>query len=135
MRAGDLDDAVARRGECRLGDEESHVVCRDRLKHYGRKPDFHSRHGPIGDTAEEFEKLRRADNGVRNAGGGDQLFLGELGAKITVVGAVDGDDGERDMVADTGCGFRRQKVALEGCPMILTAAGNNSFRYAFATLR
>jgi len=39
FRAGDLDDAVARRRERHLGDDGSNVVRRDGLEQAGRKPD------------------------------------------------------------------------------------------------
>jgi hypothetical protein len=66
-------------------------------------------------AAEEFQELRRADDGVGDAGGLDQFLLGDLGAEIAIVGRpVGADDGERDMVPDAGCGLRREKVAAGG---------------------
>ena len=45
----------------------------------------------------------------------DQLLLGDLGAEIAIVRIRSvADDGERDMVSDTGCGLRREKVAAGG---------------------
>src|SRR3954469_2055992 len=56
--------------------------------------------------------LGRADDGVRNAGGLDQLLLRDLGAEVAVVGGpVRSDDGQRDVVPDARLGFRREKVA------------------------
>ena len=40
FRAGDLDDAVSRRGQRCLGDDGGDVVRRDRLEQDGRKPDY-----------------------------------------------------------------------------------------------
>ena len=45
---------------------------------------------------------------------GCRILLGDLGAEIAIVCPVDCDDGERDMVSDTGCGLRREKVAAGG---------------------
>ena len=45
---------------------------------------------------------------VGDTGGLDQLFLGEFGAEIAIVGAVDCDDRECDMVPDAGGGLRRE---------------------------
>src|SRR6202030_3132913 len=59
----------------------------------------------------EFQELGRADDGVGDAGGLDQFLLGDLGAEIAIVGPVDRDDGERDVVPDAGGGLRRDKVA------------------------
>ena len=47
----------------------------------------------VGDAAEKFHELGRADDGVGDAGGFDQFFLGDLGAEIAVVRPVDCDDG------------------------------------------
>ena len=68
----------------------------------------------ISDAAEEFQELGRADDSVGDVGGLDQFLLGDLGAEIAIVGPVDSDDGQRDMVPDAGCGFRREKVAAGG---------------------
>ena len=69
----------------------------------------------VGDAAEEFQELGRADDGVGDAGGLDQFLLGDLGAEIAIVGRpVGSDDGERDMVPDARCGLRREKVAAGG---------------------
>src|ERR1700722_9709393 len=38
--------------------------------------------------------------GVGDAGGHDQFLLGDLGAEIAIIGPVDCDDGERDMMPD-----------------------------------
>src|SRR5215813_7319937 len=51
---------------------------------------------------------------AQDAGGHDQLFLGDLGAEIAIVAPVGSDDGQRDMVAHAGCGLRREKVAAGG---------------------
>jgi hypothetical protein len=41
--------------------------------------------------------------------------LGDLGAEIAIVGRpVRSDDGQRDMVLDAGCRFRREKVTAGG---------------------
>src|SRR5262249_53912750 len=45
-----------------------------------------------------------------DAGGLDQFLLRDLGAKIAIVGPVDSDDGERDMVPDARCGLRRENT-------------------------
>ncbi len=98
FRACDLDDAVSRRGERHLGDDSSNVVRRDGLEQAGRKPDDISTRTSIGDGAEEFHELGRADDGVGDAGGHDQVLLGDLGAKIAILAPVGADDGERDVV-------------------------------------
>src|SRR5262249_16846700 len=61
LRAGDLDDAVLRRGERHIRDDSSNVVRRDGLEQDGRKLDRVSIRARIGDAAEEFHKLGRAD--------------------------------------------------------------------------
>ena len=66
----------------------------------------------FGDAAEKFHELGRADDGVGDARGFDQFLLGELGAEIAILGPVDRDDGERDVVADACRNLRREKVAL-----------------------
>ena len=63
------------------------------------------------DAAEKFHELGRADDGVGDAGGYDQLLLGDLGAEIAIVAAVNSDDGQCDMVADASRGLRWEKVA------------------------
>jgi hypothetical protein len=60
------------------------------------------------DAAEKFHELRRADDGVGNARGDDQLLLGGFGAEIAVVRPVYSNDGKRDMVPDACCGLRRK---------------------------
>ena len=92
FRVGDLDDAVARRRERHLGDDRSNIIRRDGLEQAGRKPDDVSIRTGIGDSAEEFQELGRADDGVGDAGGLDQFLLGDLGAEIAIVGPVDCDD-------------------------------------------
>src|SRR5215468_135735 len=67
FRAGDLDDAVLRRRERYIGYIGGNVVRRDGLEHDGRKPDRVSVRTRIGDAAEEFHKLGRADDGVGDA--------------------------------------------------------------------
>ena len=115
FRAGDLDDAVARRRERHIGNEAGNVVRRDGLEQAGRNPDRLSIRTFSGDGAEEFQELGRADDGVGDAGGLDQFLLGHLGAEIAIVGRpVGSDDGERDMVPDAGGGLRREKVAAGG---------------------
>ena len=89
FRAGDLDNAVARRRERHLGDDRRNVVRRDGLEQDGRKPDDVSIRTWIGNAVEEFQKLRRADNRIGNAGALDQFLLGEFGAEIAIVGPVD----------------------------------------------
>ena len=39
----------------------------------------------IGDAAEKFQELGRADDGVWDAGRSDQFLLRDLGAEITIV--------------------------------------------------
>src|SRR5215472_8585328 len=114
LRAGDLDNAVARRGERHLGDGLGNIVRRDRLEQAGRNPDDVPIRTRIGDGAEEFHKLGRADDRERDAGGYDQFFLGEFGAEVAIVAPVDSDDGQRDMVPDARGGLRREKVAAGG---------------------
>src|SRR5215469_1927927 len=62
--ARDLDDTASRYGERYLGDDGCNVVRRDGLEQDGWKPDRVSIRARIGDTAEEFHKLGRADDGV-----------------------------------------------------------------------
>jgi hypothetical protein len=84
--AGDLDDAVSRRRDRHIGNDGSNVVRRDRLEQAGRERDdvFIRTFGR--DAAEEFQKLGRADDRIGDAGGLDQFLLGDLGAKIAIVG-------------------------------------------------
>ncbi|MCY1221334.1 hypothetical protein D9M72_333860 [compost metagenome] len=66
----------------------------------------------IGDAADEFHELGRADDGVGDAGGLYQFFLRDLGAEVAVFGRpVGADDGQRDMVLNARSGLRRVKVA------------------------
>jgi hypothetical protein len=92
----------------------SNVVCRDGLEQNARKPDPVSIRTRIGDAAEEFHELGRADDRVGDARGLNQFLLGEFGAEIAIVGPVDCDDGECHVVPDAGCGLRRKKVAPGG---------------------
>jgi hypothetical protein len=57
--------------------------------------------------------LGRADDGVGDAGGHDQFLLGDLAAEIAIVGPVDADDGERDVVPDARRSLHSEKVAPE----------------------
>jgi hypothetical protein len=59
--------------------------------------------------------LGRADDRVGDAGGLDQLLLGNLGAEIAIVRRpVRPDNGQRDMVPDARCSLRSEKVAARG---------------------
>ena len=93
FRADDLDDAVSRRCERHIGDDGSNVVRSDGLEQTGRQPNRVPLRTFVGDAAEEFQELGRADNGVGDAGGLDQFLLGDLGAEIAIVAPVDTDDG------------------------------------------
>src|SRR5215470_14915977 len=84
FRAGDLDDPVARPRERHIGNVGSSIVRRDGLEQPGRNPDLVSIRARIGDTAEEFHELGRADDGVGDAGGLDKFLLRDLGAKIAI---------------------------------------------------
>src|SRR5262249_26786141 len=68
FRAGDLDDAISRLFERRSGDVSGNVIRRDGLEQDRRELDRLSMRARIGDTAEEFHELGRADDGVWNAG-------------------------------------------------------------------
>ena len=61
FRAGDLDDAISRRRDRHLGDDSSNVIRRDGLEQAGREPDDVSIRTFVRDTAEEFQKLGRAE--------------------------------------------------------------------------
>jgi hypothetical protein len=107
-----------RRRERHLGHDGRNVVRRDGLEQAGRQPDPVAIRTGSGDGAEEFQELRRADDGVGEAGGLDQFLLRDLGAEIAIVGRpVGSDDGERDMVPDAGGGLRREKIAAGGLPV------------------
>ena len=115
FRASDLDDTVSRRRERHTGNDGSNVVRRDGLEQAGRDPDQVSIRTHVGDAAEEFQEVGRADDSVGDAGGLDQFLLGDLGAEIATVGRpVGSDNGERDMVPDASCGLRREQVAAGG---------------------
>lgn len=62
--AGDLDDADSRRRERNIGNDDSNVVRRDGLEQAGRKPDDVAIRTGIGNAAEEFHELGRANDGV-----------------------------------------------------------------------
>jgi hypothetical protein len=94
FRAGYLEDAVSRRRERYLGNDGSNVVRRNGLEQAGRNPDRASIYTLSGDGTEELHELCRSDDGVGDAGGLDQLLLGDLGAEIAIVGRpVGSDDG------------------------------------------
>src|SRR5262245_40179025 len=86
FRPGDLDDAVAWRRERHVGGDGSNIVRRDGLEQAGRQPDGAALRTQIGDAAEEFQELGRADDGVGEAGGLDQFLLGDLGAEVDTHG-------------------------------------------------
>src|SRR6266850_3740053 len=92
FRAGDLDDAVSWRRERNVGDDGSNVVRRDRLEQPGRKPDHAPSRTRIGDGAEEFQELGRADDAIGDAGGLDQFLLGDLGAEVAILWRPVGSD-------------------------------------------
>src|SRR5262249_45919775 len=84
--AGDLDDPVSRISKGNFGDEGGGVISRDRLNQARRKPDDVSIRTRIGDDAEEFQKLGRADDRIGNTGSLNQLLLGDFGAEIALIG-------------------------------------------------
>src|SRR5262245_59506072 len=75
VRAGDLDDAVARRRDRHIGDGGGDVVRGDGLEQAGRDRDLVAVRAFSGDALEELHELGRADDGVGDAGGHDQLLL------------------------------------------------------------
>ena len=75
FRTGDLDDAVSRRRQRRLGDDRGDIVRCDRLEQDGRKPDDVPFRAKIGDATQKFHELGRADNGV----GEGRLCFGRQG--------------------------------------------------------
>src|SRR5438874_2355064 len=69
----------------------------------------------IGDPTDELEELRRADDGVRDRPCLHGFLLSHLRAEVAAVRETVGpDDGQRDMVAHAGAGFRREDVARRG---------------------
>ena len=81
FRSGDFDLPVPRRGDRHFGNDGSNVVRRDGLEEDRRKPDDVSIRTRIGDAAEEFHELGRADNGVGDARGLNQFLLASLARK------------------------------------------------------
>ena len=114
VRASDLDDSIARRRERDLGDYCSDVLRRDRLEQTGRDVNRTAFRIRIGDVGKEFHELGGADDGIRDAGGRYQPFLGDLGAEVAVVAAVDSDDGQSNMMPDARDSLGRQKIAPGG---------------------
>src|SRR5262245_50751799 len=94
LRARDLGDPVPRISEGHFANDGSNVVSRDRLKQARREPDDASIRTRVGDAAEEFQELGRADDRVGDTGSLDQFLLGDFGAEIALVRyPVGPDDG------------------------------------------
>jgi len=66
----------------------------------------------IGDAAEEFQELGRADDGVRDAGGHDQSLLSDLGAEIAIRSGQ-----SRRWIARRGGGRLLRPPPGEGCAL------------------
>ena len=92
FRAGDLYNTVSRRRQRHIGNVGGNVVRRNGLEQAGRKPDYISSRTSIGDSAEEFQELGGADDGVGNGRGLDQFLSGDLGAEMAIIASVDSDD-------------------------------------------
>jgi len=115
LRAADLDRAVDRRRLSEAGHQRRDVVGSDRLHLPDRQADGLPLGRRLGDAADEFEELGRAQDRIGNPRLLDQLLLHDLGAEIAAVGqALGADDGEGDMVADAGGGLRGEQVAAGG---------------------
>src|SRR5262249_47864078 len=65
------------------GQGSGYIIGGHRLEEYRRQPYIFAIGGEIGDALDEFEKLRRADDRVRNGGGFDEILLSEFSAEET----------------------------------------------------
>jgi hypothetical protein len=81
---GDVDGCVERFADGDVGEDGGDVCGGDGLHEGWGHADGVDFGGGLGDVADELEELRGADDRVGNARGLDEVFLGELGAEITV---------------------------------------------------
>src|SRR3546814_9417302 len=86
----------------------------DRLDERGRQAHQLALDARLDDAADELEELRRAQDGVGNAGGLDKLLLGHLRPDVAALEQPGGpDDREGDVMADAGGGLRSEAPTSE----------------------
>lgn len=96
-------DAAISRSDGELSD--------DRLQESRRQADSAAVSARIDDAADELEELRRAQDGVGNPGGSDQLFLGVLRAQLAAFRkTVGADDRKRDVMLHASRRFSGKKI-------------------------
>ena len=79
------------------------------------------------DAGEELKELGRADDGVGDAGGLDEVLLGDLCAKVSILGRpVRADNRKRDMVPSASRGLSREKIAARDLKNSSTAVLSNN---------
>ena len=66
FRPSDINDAIYRGTQSNVSNRGNDVVGRDRLQSCGRNVGFSFHDRRLSNRAQEFEELRRADNGIRN---------------------------------------------------------------------
>ncbi len=115
VRAGDLDDAVQWRSDREVGQGSGDVIGGDGLYESRGKPNAVAFAGGLDDASDELEELRRAQDGVGNPRGLDQLFLRDLGAKVAALWKTVGADyRERQVVLHTGLRLGGEQVSAGG---------------------
>jgi hypothetical protein len=111
LGSAQLDDAVHRRMHYKVCQRGGDVVCGLRLHERRRQADHFPVTARIGDPADELEELRRTQNRVRHASCLHELLLGDLCAEVAALReAVGAHNGQGNVMAHTGDGFRRQHV-------------------------
>ena len=98
-----------------VGQRGGDVVRRDGLHRAGDRRTVSPVGARLDDAADELEELGRAEDRVGNAGGLDQVLLGQLGAEVAALRqAVGADDRQRDVMPHAGGRFRGEQVAAGG---------------------
>ena len=111
LGTGDFDRAIDRRCQRDIGERRHHVVGRHRLDQRRRQANLLADGGRLRNAADKLEELRGTQDGVRNAGRLDEVFLRDLGPEIAVLGKpFAADDRQGNVMANAGGRFRSQQV-------------------------
>ena len=98
---------AAWRGERDIDQCRGHIVGSDRLHQRRRQTNGLSDGAKCRDAANEFEELRRADDGIGNDGGLDEILLRHLRAEVTALEkTLCADNRQRHVMSHTGKRFR-----------------------------
>src|SRR5690606_16371657 len=109
--AGYFEGAVERRCDGQIGHRSRDVVGSDGLHQRRGKTRRRAVRTRVDNAADELEELRCAQDGVRDLRSLDQVFLGDLCAKVAAFKeSISTYHGEREVVFHTSLGFGGEQV-------------------------